>query len=105
MPPVTMVNQIIEYDNDGVPRTITVVSTGQDRLTFTPALPSNSVAFKMLDNWDLSTDPTENFRLTETSPVIDAGTNFGVSAVDLDGLPRISRRRQRRLGHHRPGCP
>src|SRR5262249_47006893 len=45
------VNQAIEYDNDGVARTVTVVNTGTNVLTFTPALSSASVAFRVLADW------------------------------------------------------
>jgi methylmalonyl-CoA mutase cobalamin-binding subunit len=84
-------NQKIEYNNDGVVRTITGINASTRTLTFTPALASNSVAFKMVTNWGASTDMTENFHLASNSPVIDAGTNTGVTAAfDLDGLARIA---------------
>jgi hypothetical protein len=84
------VNQKLEYDNDGVVRTITAINTTTRTLTFTPALPSSSVAFKIVTNWGTSTNMTEDFHLASNSPVIDAGTNTGViSSFDLDGNPRI----------------
>src|SRR5882762_9307369 len=87
-------NQKLEYNNDGVARTITAVNTSTNVLTFTPALATASAAFKVLANWGTSTDTTENFRLQSSSPVIDAGTNApppGVtpSTLDLDGQPRV----------------
>jgi hypothetical protein len=89
-----LVNQILEFDNDGVARTITAVNTSTNVLTFTPALPAASQAFKLLANWGSSTDSTEDFRLQPTSPMVDAGTNLPaagvpVSPLDLDGQPRI----------------
>ncbi len=88
------VNQVVEYNNDGVARTLTAVNTTTNLLTFTPALPSASQAFKLLANWGTSTDVTEDFHLQSGSPAIDAGTSQiapgeVVSSVDLDGLPRV----------------
>jgi len=88
------VNQVLEFNNDGVARTITAVNTGTNILTFTPALPAASQAFKLLANWGTSTNVTEDFHLQSGSPAIDTGTSQAapgevVSAVDLDGLPRI----------------
>ncbi len=88
------VNEILEYNNDGVARTITAVNTSTNELTFTPALPASSQGFKFLANWGTSTDTTEDLRLLATSPAVDAGTNVpapgvSVSVLDLDGQPRI----------------
>jgi putative metal-binding protein/thrombospondin type 3 repeat protein len=83
------VNQVIEYNNDGVARTLTVVNTTTNVLTFTPALPASSQAFKLVANWSSSTDLTEDFRLQSNSPAVDAGTNTGVSALDLAGQARV----------------
>jgi hypothetical protein len=87
-------NLKLEYNNDGVPRTITAVNTSTNVLTFTPALATASAAFKVLANWGTSTNTAEDFRLQSTSPLIDAGTNTpppGVppSTLDLDGQPRV----------------
>jgi hypothetical protein len=85
------VNQKIEYNNDGVVRTISAINTSTRTLTFAPALASNSVAFKMVTNWGASTNLAEDFHLASNSPVIDAGTNTGVTAAfDLDGAARIA---------------
>src|SRR2546428_4377298 len=86
-------NQVLEYNNDGVARTITAVNTTTNVLTFTPALASASTAFKILANWDVSSNTTEDFRLQASSPLIDAGTNTPVpgvplSTLDRDGQPR-----------------
>src|SRR5437867_1473131 len=40
-----LTNQVLEYNNDGVARTITAVNTSTNVLTFTPALAAASVAF------------------------------------------------------------
>ncbi|HYV85286.1 MAG TPA: MopE-related protein [Patescibacteria group bacterium] len=82
------VGQKIEYNNDGVVRTITVINTTTKTLTFTPALAAASVAYKMLANWGSGTNVTEDFHLLAGSPAIDAGTNTGVSQFDLDGQAR-----------------
>jgi hypothetical protein len=85
------VNQKIEYNNDGVVRTISAINTSTRTLTFSPALASSSVAFKIVTNWGSSTNMVEDFHLASNSPVIDAGTNTGVtSTFDLDGTPRIA---------------
>src|SRR5437773_3894233 len=87
-------NQVLEHNHDGVPRTLTAINTSTNVLTFTPALPAASLAFKILANWGASTNTTEDFRLTSSSPLIDAGTNtpapgVTLSALDLDGQPRV----------------
>jgi Putative metal-binding motif/Thrombospondin type 3 repeat len=82
------VSQKLEYNNDGVVRTITVINTTSKTLTFTPALAAASAAFKMVANWGSVTNVTEDFHLLAGSPVIDAGTNTGVSQYDLDGQAR-----------------
>ena len=84
-----VVNHKIEYNNDGVVRTVTAINTSTKVLTFTPALPAASVAFKMLSNWNTGTNVTEDFRLQAASPAIDTGSNTGVSPYDLDGRARV----------------
>ena len=79
---------LIEYDDDGVPRSITAINLVNRLITFAPALPSASQAFTLLANWGPSTNVSEDFRLRNTSPAIDAGSNTGVSPIDLDELPR-----------------
>ena len=85
-----IVNQVIEYDDDGVLRTITAIDTDTGVLTFTPALPAPSEAFKMIANWDVAVSAVEDFRLSITSPAIDAGDNTVALTLDLDGNPRTS---------------
>ncbi len=108
----------IEYNDDGVSRQITAITSNSKTLTFTPALSykvcSNAVnalcatnadclspgtcatattqASRILANWGSSTVVTEDLRLTASSPLRDAGTNtpqYGTApATDFDGLPR-----------------
>jgi hypothetical protein len=82
-------NQKMEYNNDGVVRTITAINTASQTITLTPALAAASAAFKMVANWGNSSNVTEDFHLLPGSPAIDAGTNTGVSQFDLDGQPRV----------------
>jgi len=84
------VNQKLEYNNDGVSRNITAVNTSTRAVTFTPALAAASQAFKMVTNWGASVATTEDFRLQATSPLVDAGSNTGASAFDLDGNTRVA---------------
>jgi Putative metal-binding motif/Thrombospondin type 3 repeat len=83
-------NQAIEYADDGVARTITGVNTSTNVLTFTPALPNASQAWVLVVDWGAGRDPIEDFHPRPGSPVIDAGSNTGVSVVDLAGQPRVS---------------
>jgi len=91
-----LTNQVLEYNNDGVRRTITAINNTTNVLTFTPALATASLAFKVLANWGASpnANTTEDFRLRSDSPVIDTGTNTapGVTlpTLDLDGWARIN---------------
>ncbi|HEU4402645.1 MAG TPA: MopE-related protein, partial [Candidatus Polarisedimenticolia bacterium] len=85
------VNQALEYNNDGVRRTLTAVNTTSNVLTFTPALTAASQAFKMLGNWGAATGVSEDFHPQTTSPLVDAGNNAPVtSAYDLTGQPRVA---------------
>ena len=88
------VNQVLEYNHDAVPRTITAVNITTNVLTFTPALPAASQSFKLLADWGTSTNVVEDFHVQSGSPVIDAGSNEAapgvpVSTIDLDGLARV----------------
>jgi hypothetical protein len=84
------VNQKLEYNNDGVARTITAINTSTRALTFTPALASASALNKMVSNWGSLTNMTENFRLQLPSPAVDTGTNAGIGTYDLQGNARLS---------------
>jgi Putative metal-binding motif/Thrombospondin type 3 repeat len=87
-------NQAIEYNNDGIARTITAVNTTSNVLTFTPALAAASQAWKIVANWGASVpglNVTEDFHLQSTSPGIDAGANLlDLSAYDLAGQARVA---------------
>jgi hypothetical protein len=83
------VNQKLEYNDDGVVRTITAINAATRTLTFTPALSAASAINKMVSNWGAGTNMTENFRLQTPSPAVDTGTNLLVSAFDLAGSQRI----------------
>jgi hypothetical protein len=85
-----LVGHKIEYNDDGVVRTITAINTQSKVITFTPALAAASQTFKMLSDWGNSTNVTEDFHLQATSPVIDAGSIDDASTADLDGLPRVA---------------
>jgi hypothetical protein len=88
------VNDWIEYNDDGVPRKITAISNTSKTLTFTPALASGTtVSSRILSDWGPSGLPggpnvNEDFRLTGSSPLRDAGTNTGAPTFDLDDLLR-----------------
>jgi len=84
------VNQKIEYNDDGVLRTVTALNTSTDALTFTPPLPAFSKAFKLVADWNVASTANEDFHLPAGSPAIDAGDGGAVSALDLDRNPRIS---------------
>ncbi len=76
---------IIEYDNDGIARTVTNVNTTTNIVTFTPCLDTPSEEGALIYNWGSNTDVDENFRLQEgVSPCIDAGDNTAVPADVLD---------------------
>jgi hypothetical protein len=108
----------VEYNDDGVARQITAINGATKTLTFTPALTnkvcSNSVnascvtsadclspgtcntattqASRIVANWGSVTNVSEDFHLTASSPLRDAGTNtplFGTAPLtDYDDLPR-----------------
>ncbi|MGH9796748.1 MAG: thrombospondin type 3 repeat-containing protein, partial [Candidatus Polarisedimenticolia bacterium] len=89
------VNQVVEYNDDGVPRVVTAVNTNGNILTFTPALPAASQPWKLLSNWGVATDLVEDFRLLDVSPLVDRGTNAArtdplVPVVDLAGSTRLA---------------
>ncbi|HUD72239.1 MAG TPA: putative metal-binding motif-containing protein [Dongiaceae bacterium] len=84
-----VVNHKLEYNNDGVVRTITAINSSTKVITFTPALAAASVAFKMVSDWNTSTNVTEDFHLAPTSPALDTGSNTGASQYDLDGRARV----------------
>ena len=84
-----VVNQKIEYNNDGVARTITAINATSRTITITPLLAAASQIYKLVTGWGTSTDMNEDFHLQPTSPAIDTGTNTGVSQYDIDGHQRV----------------
>jgi putative metal-binding protein/thrombospondin type 3 repeat protein len=88
-----LTNQVIEYDNDGVARTIISINNTSNVLTFTPALPAASQAWRLVANWGTSTNVTEDFHLNPTSPGIDTGVTVVdplAPTVDLANQPRVA---------------
>ncbi len=83
-----LVGDRIEYDDDGVARTITAISPTALTLTFTPALPAASATYVTLMDWGPTAGPVADFHPTSVSPVIDTGTDADTAPYDLDGLPR-----------------
>lgn len=83
-------NQLIEYNDDGVLRTITNINTSTGVLTFTPALPASSESGRLITNWDVAASADEDFRLPIGSAGIDAGDNSVAGSLDLDGNARVS---------------
>lgn len=82
----------VEYDFDGVIRTVTAVGTGipQPWVEFSPALSAPPTAGDFLTDWGNDTNFTMNLHLQASSPVIGAGINLAgqVPAIDADGNPR-----------------
>jgi len=75
-------NDVIEYNDDGVPRTVTMVDPNSNIITFEPNLVYTSLAFVNIHNWgddpdsDSTTDPNfviDDYHLQVISPCIDAG--------------------------------
>jgi hypothetical protein len=86
----------IEYDNNGVARTVTDSNTTTDIVTFTPALGAASASGVRVYNWGSNTDVTEDYHLawdwpTGESPCINSGDPCGTytGQLDIDGDERI----------------
>jgi hypothetical protein len=76
-------NDVIEIDDDGVARTVSVVSG--TTVTFAPALSSPSVIDTPVENWGPgATNLVIDLALLASSPCIDAGDNTAVPADALD---------------------
>jgi len=82
----------VEYDYDGVVRTVTGVGPGspQPWVTFTPALSAPPTVGDYLTDWGNGTNFTLDLHVKATSPVIGAGVNLAgqVPAIDAAGNAR-----------------
>ena len=82
----------VEYDLDGVVRTITAVGAGtpQPWVQFAPALSAPPTPGDFLTDWGNDTNFTFNLHVSATSPAIGTGVNLAgqVPAVDADGNRR-----------------
>lgn len=85
-----LVNHKLEYNDDGVVRTITAINSTKKTITFTPALPAVSAINKMVSNWGAGTNVNADFHLQSTSPMLDAGSGTGISQYDIDGRSRVA---------------
>ncbi|MCI4324011.1 MAG: PKD domain-containing protein, partial [Thermoplasmata archaeon] len=82
----------VEYDYDGIVRTVTAVGPGtpQPWVELTPALSVPPSAGDFLTDWGSDTNFTFDLHVAATSPVIGAGMNLAgqVPAIDADGAAR-----------------
>ena len=82
----------IEYDYDGVVRTVTAVGNGspQPWVQLSPALPVAPTPGDFLTDWGNESNFTLNLHILAGSPVIGKGANLAgqVPAVDADGNAR-----------------
>jgi predicted outer membrane repeat protein len=88
------IDDVIEYNDDGIVRTVTGIST--NTITFDNSLASDSVEGARINNWGPSaTDLLEDYHLQSSSPCIGAGDNSAVQAgdTDIDDGPRLQQER------------
>jgi len=82
----------VEYDYDGVVRTVTAVGAGspQPWVELTPALSGPPTPGDFLTDWGNDSNFTFDLHMTATSPLRGAGANLAgqVPAVDADGAAR-----------------
>ena len=87
------VSDHIEYDLDGVVRTVAAVGSGspQPWVRFSPALASPPTAGDFLIDWGNDTNFTFNVHPQAGSPLVGAGVNLAeqVPAIDADGHARV----------------
>lgn len=92
-PNLYQINDIIEYDNDGVARLVTDVNTENRVITFfNHPLDANSLSETVIFNWGQGTDNVEeDFHLTSFSPCIDMGDPNEVynGQFDIDNEMRL----------------
>ena len=83
-------NDIIEYNNDGVVRTISSVSTNE--ITLSSPLDDDSETGIAIQKWPSgTTDTTEDYHIASDSPCVDTGDVNGdyTGQRDIDLQPRI----------------
>jgi parallel beta-helix repeat protein len=86
------VNDVIEYENDGVPRTVTDVNTDSNSVTFEPDRDGIPAVDILIHNWGVGeTDVNENYHLRNDSCCVDAGDPCGTytGETDIDGDDRM----------------
>jgi predicted outer membrane repeat protein len=82
------VDSVIEIEDDGVARIVTVVAG--DYVSFTPQLGSSSIAGMRVDHWGPGvTDMALDLHLEAGSLCIDAADGLAASGFDMDGNPRV----------------
>ena len=84
------VDDVIEYNGDGVGRKITDVNTTTDVITFAnDAIGSNSLPYRSILNWGQNaTDLTFDLQIVSGSPCIDAADGDVASTTDIFGNSR-----------------
>jgi hypothetical protein len=92
VPAILRVGDHVEYDYDGVVRSVTAVGPGtpQPWVTFTPALSAPPTVGDYLTDWGNGTSFTLDLHVKAGSPVIGAGVNLErqVPAIDAAGNAR-----------------
>lgn len=83
---IAFVGDIIEIEDDGVPRTITALTT--DTITFSPAWDEETAPGMHVSNWKDNSNVTLDLHLKSDSPCIDAANGNVAPADDFDGMPR-----------------
>jgi hypothetical protein len=82
----------VEYDYDGIVRTVTAVGLGtpQPWVKFTPALPGPPTPGDFVTDWGNDSNFTLDLHMKATSPLLGSGVNLAgqVPAIDADGVPR-----------------
>jgi len=81
------VNDVLEIDDDGIPRTVTVVV--DDEVTFTPPIEIASVTGMRVDIWGTGvTDMNVDLKLKFGSPCIDSADDTISPDVDIEDNSR-----------------
>ena len=83
-----LLNETIEYAEDGIARLVTGIDPAAQALTVTPAPNGTTEAHRIVANWGAGGDLNDDLRPVGGSPAVDAGTNSDLVAEDLDGRPR-----------------